>query len=226
MGAAVPRPTTTDFHGRGDGGRPSHLNTSGGGAVCYRPLETPSAPQRSSETLRLACKADWVSETARGFTRLCRRTAIPPSLRSCGSRGRWECSCGLWDSGNNPRICSLKVLPPCGVPVGGEKLSATLRDHFAPTATPRFRCEPEWRSPPGPTRRTCQNVLRDYSNWPTAFSESPLLPYYMFGLLRSLVALSVRISKTLFDYFVNHRTDQEIRSDTGGTRPPVYPNEI
>ena len=162
MWTGVLREMFPDPHGRGDGGRSSHLNTSGSGAVCYRPLDTPSAPQRSSETLRLACKADLVSETALGFTRLCRRTAIPPSLRPCGSRGRWECSWGLWGSGNNPRICSLKVLPPCGVPVGGEKLLATLRDHFAPNATLRFRCEPKPRSPLGSTRCSCQNVLRDY----------------------------------------------------------------
>ena len=36
--------------------RPRHLNTSGGGAVWYPPLDALSAPQRSSETLRLACK--------------------------------------------------------------------------------------------------------------------------------------------------------------------------
>ena len=35
--------------------RPRHLNTSGGGAVWYPPLDALSAPQRSSETLRLAC---------------------------------------------------------------------------------------------------------------------------------------------------------------------------
>ena len=35
---------------------PRHLNTSGGGAVWYPPLDALSAPQRSSETLRLACK--------------------------------------------------------------------------------------------------------------------------------------------------------------------------
>ena len=34
----------------------SALNTSGGGAVWYPPLDALSAPQRSSETLRLACK--------------------------------------------------------------------------------------------------------------------------------------------------------------------------
>ena len=45
-----------DPHGRGDDGRPRHLNTSGGGAVWYPPLDALSAPQRSSETLRLACK--------------------------------------------------------------------------------------------------------------------------------------------------------------------------
>ena len=60
----------------------------------------------------------------------------------------------------------------------------------------------------------------------TAFPESPLLAFYMLRFLRSLVAPSVRISKGLFDYFVKHRTDQEISGDTDGTRSPVYPNEI